>query len=181
MIDRLRAFLNRPLRDSDRPRLFAMAVAVIVAVAAAFALLDDAGPTRAAAPPERRAAAPEPPAFLPEPPAERPTPPATRADIVHIKRAVRRFLGGYLPYTYGADRTIQGATAELRRRLARERPRVPAAERRRRPRLEHLQTEGATRRRAEAIAIVSDGARRYTVPLALSRTPAGWRVTSVGS
>jgi hypothetical protein len=180
VVDRLRAFLNRPLRDSDRPRLFAMAAAAIVAVAAAFALLDDAGPTRAAAPPERRTP-PEPPPSLPEPPAERPTSPAGRADVAQIKRAARRFLAGYLPYTYGADRSIEGATAQLRRRLARERPRVPAAERRRRPRIEHLQTEGATRRRAEAIAIVEDGARRYTVPLELSRTAAGWRVTAVGS
>ena len=43
MVDALRAFLNRPLRDSDRPRLFAIAVAVILGAAALLAMLDDPG------------------------------------------------------------------------------------------------------------------------------------------
>jgi hypothetical protein len=183
VVDRLRIFLNRPLRDSDRPRLFALAVAVIAAVAAAFALLDDAGSTPTVAPPERPAAAAPPPAASapPAPPAQDPPPPATRADIATLKRAASRFLEGYLPYTYGAPPRIAGASAELRRRLARERPRVPPAERRRRPRVEHLQAEGASRRRADVAALVSDGTRRYTVLLELSRTADRWRVIDVGS
>ena len=36
-LTRLRAFLNRPLRDSDRPRLFALAVALVLAAAALLA------------------------------------------------------------------------------------------------------------------------------------------------
>jgi hypothetical protein len=44
--DRLRLFLNRPLQDGDRPRLFAIAVAVIAAAAGVLTLLDDAGPAR---------------------------------------------------------------------------------------------------------------------------------------
>ena len=42
MIDRLRAFLNRPLPDAERRRLFVAAMAVILAGAGALALL--AGP-----------------------------------------------------------------------------------------------------------------------------------------
>jgi hypothetical protein len=41
MVDRLRGFLNRPLSDGDRPRLFAPAVALIVGAAAILALVDD--------------------------------------------------------------------------------------------------------------------------------------------
>ena len=44
VIDRLRAFLNRPLPDTERRRLFVAAIAVILAGAGAF-------PTRRAAPP----------------------------------------------------------------------------------------------------------------------------------
>jgi hypothetical protein len=43
MVDRLRGFLNCPLSDGDRPRLFAAAVALIVGAAAILALVDDGG------------------------------------------------------------------------------------------------------------------------------------------
>ena len=43
MLDRLRLFLNRPLTDADRPRLFGLAVAVILLVALALTLLRSAG------------------------------------------------------------------------------------------------------------------------------------------
>jgi hypothetical protein len=42
-----------------------------------------------------------------------------------------------------------------------------------------VQTEGATADDARLTALVSDGRRRYTVRLALARTPAGWTVTAV--
>ena len=57
VIDRLRALLNRPLRDGDRARLFVAAVAVILAGAGALALLDGpaaAGRSRAHSPSRSR-------------------------------------------------------------------------------------------------------------------------------
>jgi hypothetical protein len=197
VLDRLRVFLNRPLTDADRPRLFGLAVTVILLVALAFAVLaasDDAPPaTRPAtqSPSPSRSAAPLEPAPAPPAPAEVPSEEgepsdalaASRADVTDAKRAARRFLAGYLPYSYGrrSARDIAGATPELRAELTRERPRAPAGERYRRPRIVLLQTEGVGRERAGILALVSDGKRRYTVPLELARIRAGWRVTDVGS
>jgi hypothetical protein len=195
VVDQLRQFLNRPLRDGDRLRLFAIAVVVIAGTAAILALLDDADspphPSRAAATPLPSAPA-DPPATSPAPPATPRAPseegnlPAgsqpSSADIAQSKRAARQFLAGYLPYTYGRGRArrIAAVTPELRDRLTRERPRVPVGERRRRPRLELLQSDGVSRDRAELVALVGDGKRRYTVPLRLARSPSGWRVTDLG-
>jgi hypothetical protein len=184
VLDRLRLFLNRPLTDADRPRLFGLAVAVILLIALALTLLRNAGegppagteappaatqPARAAAPSEDR----EPPDALA----------VTRADVSEVKRAARRFLAGYLPYSYGrrAPDAIVGATQQLRAELVSERPRAPAGAHHRRPRIVLLQTEGAGREHAGILALVNDGERRYTVPLELARLEAGWRVTDVGS
>ena len=113
MRDRLRQAWNRPLRDGDRRRLFVLAVAVIGVVAVALALLENAGPTprertarsaaRPAAPP---AAAAIPSATAPaDAPNEesRPSPGShgSARDVAAAKHAARRFLDGYLPYTYG--------------------------------------------------------------------------------
>ena len=42
-----------------------------------------------------------------------------------------------------------------------------------------LQTDVGGRSRVRLLALVDDGAYRYTVPLALALTPAGWTVTAV--
>ena len=60
-----------------------------------------------------------------------------------------------------------------------QRPRVPAAERRRRPRLELLQSNGVSRERADLVALVDDGARRYSSACELTNTPTGWLVTGL--
>jgi hypothetical protein len=197
VVDRLRLFLNRPLRDSDRPRLFALAVVAVVVAAGILALVHD----RAAAPQRTRAviAAPAAPAggALSAPvstPSPAPTaageegrPPASsagsRADVAGAKWAARRFLAGYLPYSYGHGRPdhIAAATTELRRRLARQPPRVPARERRLRPRLLLLLSEAVSRGRAQLLALVGDGAQRYTLHLRLARTAGSWTVTDVGA
>lgn len=197
MVDRLRLLLNRPLNDADRPRLFAIAAALIVAAAVVLAALDDAGPAPERDEPTAPAAAPldapadvaaaSSPSPRAAPPSEEGTPApgaaASRADVAQAKRAARRFLAGYLPYTYGqrAAQEIEDVDPHLRRRLARDRPRVPPRERRRRPRLELLHADGAGRDRARMVALVSDGRRRYTVDLELARTSSGWRVAAVGS
>jgi hypothetical protein len=194
VLDRLRLFFNRPLSDADRPRLFAAAVAVIAGAAAILALLDDAGPSAAPARPAAEAPTPAPAAVaLPADPTPEPAPPAeegdvpaaqraSRAEVAAARRAARRFLAGYLPYTYGRGpvRRIGAVAPALRARLARERPRVPASERRRRPRVELLQSDGVSARRGAVTATVRDGRRRYPVRLELARTPAGWVVVDAG-
>jgi hypothetical protein len=87
-------------------------------------------------------------------------------------RAARSFLGEYLPYSYGRrsrhpDRSFRTATPALRRVLLSDRPRVPAAERRRHPRVRHLQCE--TDSGTVCNALIDDGKRRYSVPLRLER------------
>jgi hypothetical protein len=198
VVDRLRLLLNRPLNDADRPRLFAIAAALIVAAALVLTALDDAGPAPERDPQTAPAPAPldatadvaaasSPSPAPAAPPSEEGTPApgaaASRADVAQAKRAARRFLAGYLPYTYGqrAAQEIEDVDPDLRRRLARDRPRVPPQERRRRPRLELLHADGAGRDRARMVALVSDGRRRYTVDLELARTSSGWQVAAVGS
>lgn len=196
MIDRLRGYINRPIRDCERRRLFAVAAAVIVAAAIALTLPARDEGARPASPAEREAAAPqvappaptEPPvdpAELPVPSEEGPRPvreqPAQN-QIAAAKRATRAFLARYLPYTYGRGRarSLRRATPELRRALAARRPRVPAAERRRRVQIEALTVQGGSPRRMGMLALVDDGRRRYGVRLALARFPGGWKVTEVG-
>jgi hypothetical protein len=194
VVDRLRLLLNRPLRDGARPRLFVVAVAVILIAAAALAALDNPGPPRrpartTAAPPPAAASPPPVPAVASPAPTvpseEGPAPAASlasRDEMRQAKRGARRFLAGYLRYSYGRGtaRAIARAGARLRGRLSRERPRVPPAERRRRPRVLLVQSDGASPDAARLVALVADGRRRYTVALGLERTAAGWRVTSVG-
>jgi hypothetical protein len=191
VVDRLRVFWNRPLRDTDRPRLFALAIALIVAAAVLLTQLERPAaqprPERTPRLPASASPVPEAPlaAATAEPSEEGTRTPVAPAptDVAASKRAARRFLAGYLPYTYGRGRPrrISSATLALRRRLAAQRPRVPARERRRRPRVALLQSNAVGSRRAELVALVEDGRRRYSVPLELVRTTTGWRVARVGS
>lgn len=182
MLDRLRLFLNRPLDDRERVRLFVVVVALIFGVAAVLAVLDDAGPATRKA---RVESAPAIGADVAQAPGEEgvPSSEGSRRDVARSKQAARRFLTGYLPFTHGRERAgrIPAATAELRAELARHAPRVPAAERRRRPRVELLQSNGVSRERAQLVALVRDGRRRYDVQLELANTPSGWLVTGLGS
>jgi hypothetical protein len=195
MIDRLHAFMDRPLRDTDRPRLFALAVVLLLAGAAVLALLDPPAP-QPAPPPRAPDPAPAPslppesvPAAAADPRAlnEEGKPPAamdvSRQQVAAAERAGRRFLTGDLPYSYGRRdaHRIPAASDRLRARLARERPRIPPNVRERRAQLVLLHAHGVARRNGELVALVSDGAHSYSVLLELERAPAGWRVTDVGS
>ena len=195
MVDRLRLFWNRPLRDADRRRLFTIAVALIAAAAAVLTQLERSGPSRRATRPGTMPSAVS-PALTPPPSPEpiaapaQPSQEGTRtavaaspAAVASSKRAARRFLDDYLPYTYGHGRAqqIDSATAALRRRLAAQPPRVAAGERRRTARVVLVQSDSVGRRRAELVAFVDDGKRRYTVALELIRSAAGWRVDRAGS
>ena len=85
------------------------------------------------------------------------------------------------PTVSGRAGRIAAASDALRRRLAARPPRVPARERHRRPHVVLVQSNGVGRGRAELVALIRDGTRRYTVPLELTRGRAGWTVTAVGS
>jgi hypothetical protein len=186
VLDRLRVFVHRPLADAERARLFLVAVAAILLGAAALALTDDPEPAREDRPRPAAARASDEPVAALEIPSEEGDPPAaaeaSRSDVEAARAAARRFLAGYLPFTYGqaGPRAIEGAGDDLRRRLEAEPPRVPAGEHRRRPRVVLVQANGVGDVRAAIVALVSDGARRYTVPLELERRRSGWIVTAVG-
>jgi hypothetical protein len=186
VLDRLRVFMHRPLGDDERARLFLVAVAAILLGAAALALIDEPRPAEPAPELRRPVAArptPEPAPSLAVPSEEgEPQDTASRADVEAAKAAARRFLEGYLPFSYGqaSARSLEGAGDELRSRLEAEPPRVPAGERARRPRVLIVQAEGVGAVRAGIVALVADGARRYTVPLELERRRSGWVVTGVG-
>ena len=197
MVDQLRVYLHRPLRDGDRLRLFAIAVALIVAGVAVLSLLDDAGPSRPLDHTRRPVAvstatsAPGPSTdslALPEAaPSEEGLPVAatrtTAERIAEAKRTARRFLTGYLAYSYGqapASR-IRALAPALERSLAENPPRVPDAERAREPRVKLIQTNGVSPAAASLLALVDDGARSYTLVLTLEHGAAGWTVTDVRS
>ena len=192
MIDRLRVLMHRPLADADRARLFLVAVAAIVLGAAVLALLDEPPahePSQAHRPRPVAPAGVDSPAATElalEVPREEGDPPAaaeaSRPDVQAAKAAARRFLAGYLPFSYSqaGARSIDAVSDGLRRRLKTHSPRVPRAERERRPRVLLVQADGVSDVRAAMLALVSDGARRYTVPLELERRRSGWRVTNLG-
>jgi hypothetical protein len=105
------------------------------------------------------------------------------AEIAAAKRTARRFLTGYLAFSY--DRAPASAIGDigqaLERELAEHPPRVSARERARHPRVKLLQSDGVSPTAASLLALVDDGARRYTLTLELAHRAAGWIVTGVRS
>jgi hypothetical protein len=192
VIDRLRMFMHRPLADADRARLFLVAVAAIVLGAASLALIGDPPAREPASEPPPLPAEPDPrePAATPAATLELPSeedPPisdaASRSDVEAAKTAALRFLADYLPYSYRQTRArqIDAVSDELRRRLEADPPRVPHAERDRRPRVLLIHADGAGKVRAAMLALIGDGKRRYTVRLELEKLRSRWTVTNVGS
>jgi hypothetical protein len=192
VIDRLRAFLHRPLDDRDRLRLFLLAVAAIALGAAVLALIGDPSASQPARHQVDRSGEPDTTQRQPVPAAALELPSeegrqtgavGSHSDVEAAKAAARRFLSGYLRYSYGQAeaRHIDAAADELRRRLASDPPRVPPGEQARRPHVLLLHADGAGPVRAAIVALVSDGARRYTVRLELEQRRSGWIVVDVGS
>jgi hypothetical protein len=195
VVDQLRLLWNRPLRDGDRRRLFAIAVVFIAAAAVLLTLHGQPdAPDGHAIEPRLPPIASSSPVTLSFPlaaataeqsaPSEEGDPTAARtasaADVAASERAARAFLAGYLPFTYGHAVHLRAATAALRHTLRSHPPRVPRAERRRHPRVVALQTDGVSRELAQLTALVDDGARRYTVTLELAHRGTGWLVTGLG-
>jgi len=96
--------------------------------------------------------------------------------------AARAFLAGYLPYSYGrADaRRIRAAAGSLLRELEASPPRVPVTVARARPRLISVRAQAATGGfEVNVLAVVDDGQRRYSIPLAVRDAGRRWVVTAI--
>jgi hypothetical protein len=94
----------------------------------------------------------------------------------------RRFLAGYLPYSYGQRpaSAISGATTALRRDLARNPPRVSAARARgARPRVDQLRVTGGTAERVFVLAQISDRQSSYATSLTVVQRHRDWLVSEV--
>src|SRR5688572_33407597 len=102
--------MRQPLEDRDRRRLFLPAIAAIALAATGLALIGDPPAPQPARPHADSSAKPQPAQAPPLPAAARELPSeesrdtaavGSRADVEAAKAAVRRFLTGYLPYSYG--------------------------------------------------------------------------------
>ena len=146
-----------------------------VAVAAVLSLRDDGSRTSA------RAYPPVPPTGAPREPNAPPTSgrsPQERAAMA----AARRFLAGYLPYSYGQGpaRRIEAAAAPLASTLRSAPPRVPAQDRRLRPQLVSLEVASSNGDLGlDLTAVVDDGRRRYSMILAVRPAGDRWLVTAL--
>jgi hypothetical protein len=112
------------------------------------------------------------------------TPPAT-PELRAATRAARRFLAGYLPYSYGRASAagIESATVPLRRTLRRSPPRVPselADDRLVSPRVLSLELAASNGDLGiDLVAVVDDGQRSYRLSLAVRPTDHEWLVAAV--
>lgn len=180
MSGRLRSLKERPISDRERPRAFALAIAVVLATAVGLLVLG---------PPETPEDQPPPPSTaptasgdLPDVPTGGEEPKAGHQAGTGALRAGRRFLNGYLDYLYGrgSARRVRGATAQLTRRLRRDPPRVSPATRRRSPRIAEISTKALGGGRAHVVAEIDDGeVARYPIELVLTGRGGRWLVTKV--
>lgn len=119
------------------------------------------------------------------PPAQRPSSgdrgraqPRSEPDVSVASGPARRFLRGYLVFSYGHGRVsaIGDADPQLLRSLAGQR--VPPAARTRRPRIVALRMEESARGVVQATATIADGSGvRYRLVFYLERRSRGWLVT----
>ncbi len=185
----LRALLGRRIGADDRRRLALLAGGLLVGVLVVLSLLGGGRDRERAA-----TAAPPPPSATPTAtvdPAEVPVPseeggdgpPPSAIELERGRRAARIFLRSYLRYSYGkADAAmLPNATDSLREELGENRPRVPAADRKPRPRIELLQVDGAGDGRIALIAMIENRGRRHSLRLELARYATEWLVTAVES
>lgn len=192
MIDLLRRLWNRPIRDEERLPLFLACAVLLVGAAAVLALASDRAPrpsverAHRGSPPAPSSAA-EPVPVVARGPAEAraatPSFAAQRRELRQAERVARRFLAGYLPYSYGRGqvRAVGSSASEaLRAELAALPPRVPARVRRLRPRISALQAEATGAGSIAFVALIDDGARTYSLAMALEPAGRTWQVTGLG-
>lgn len=178
-VAKVREFGDRPLR-LENSRLVYGAVAVLILIGGLLMAFSPAqrSPSRArTSPPPTRVVVPP----VATPPVASPSPAVhvSRRGLTAARRAARRFLSAYLPFTYGhgSARRIPAATHALRTSLLR--PRVPPTVARLHPRVKHLEAESASATEATVVASVSDGERVYAVSVAMTRGAHGWRASGL--
>lgn len=93
--------------------------------------------------------------------------------------AVRRFLAGYLAYSYGHPSPLPASTDQLRADLLAQPPRVAPNVAHRVPRLVGLSIVARTADEQRALAQIDDGHGRYPVELTIVASSAGWQVAQV--
>lgn len=177
---------DRPVPMGLRRRVAAGAVAVILIVGAILiALSPPSTPSpRVVAPHPSALPKPIPAPTIAAPPVASPPTVAvhvSQRDLRATRNAARRFLAGYLPFTYGhgSAQHILAATHALRDALTHGRPRVPPTVRHRRTRIRHLEAETASASEAVVVALISDGARIYAVAVAMERIDGHWLATGL--
>jgi hypothetical protein len=99
-------------------------------------------------------------------------------DVSAARAPARRFLEGYLAFSYGHGRlsSIRDADRRLLRSLGGQR--VPSAARKRRPRILALRVQESAPGVVRAAATIADGSGvRYPLIFYLDHRPRGWLVT----
>lgn len=182
MIDRLRALANRPIGESERRGAFVLAGAVILGAAVFFLFGAEpaAGPVGTPVPAATPTGAPTPSSSPVEEDEQLAGP--TPLEVREAKTTARRFLRGYLPYSYGKGSagSILGASDELLEELGDEPPHAPlAAERGGDAKVTALQAEEAEPGNISVLAFVEDSERDYALSLTLERVGRAWRVSRV--
>ncbi len=116
----------------------------------------------------------------PAPQSSLPSGGTTRA-IRGARAAARRFLPGYLRFTYdqGDADAIDQLTPGLRDELARSAPRVPATRRALMAKVTGTQTELVTADRIEFLVAIDDGQTRYGITVAMLLTGDEWLAAAV--
>jgi hypothetical protein len=192
VIDLLRRLWNRPIRDEERIPLFLACALLLVGAAALLALTSDRAPRPSAeraklgSPSDGSPPAAPVPVIARRPAEARAATPSFKAQRRAVRRAervARRFLAGYLPYSYGRGRMSavgSSASPALRAELAARPPRVPARVRRLNPRISALQAEATGADSIAFVALIDDGARSYGLTLALEPAGRTWQVTGLG-
>ncbi len=151
-------------------RQWALALALAVGIATLVLL---AGQHRGAGPPLTPAA----PSGLPPAAAAGGAP--AQASLGSPAPAVRRFLAGYLAYSYGHPSPLPASTDQLRADLLAQPPRVAPNVAHRVPRVIALSIVARTADEQRALAQIDDGHSRYPVELAIVASSAGWQVAQV--
>lgn len=169
MTGRLGALLQTPISDRHRARAFAAAAAVLAVAGTALTLTADP-PTDPAVP------------VGPAPHQTRipsGTAPAPYGPPVAVVAVARRFADGYLAHLHAGRPAgrIPGATAALRRALARDQVRVVPGMRDRRPRVTDAQATRLDRERWTVAVEIRDRHVAYRLDLIVTTTPDGPRVT----
>lgn len=172
MSRRLAALLERPLRERERTRLFAVISLALVLAAAALHLAAPAHRERSTSTPAEIS-----PPATPSPQALQPR--SSAAPPAAVLRAARQFLSDYLAFLYGHARMgrLRAASASLAHRLASHTPHVSPAMRRRQHVVHLAGHRLASRSRWVLTATIADGgAVRYPIELVLAIRQSGGAV-----